>query len=75
MSVDLTAQAEIGKSYRVVARLESDGIGYELRGTLRSKTMKLKGERHWHFEGPVWEHFVRPDYIDEIEPERRTEIF
>lgn len=67
--------AEKGKSYRVVARMAPDQAGYEIRGTLRSKTLKFKGVRHWHFEGPVWEHLVNPDYIDEIEEEKRKDIY
>jgi len=69
------SEAKIGKSYRVVARLDPDGVGYEIRGTLRSKRIRFKGVRHWHFEGGVWEHFVNPDFIDEIEEEKRRDIF
>jgi hypothetical protein len=62
---------QVGKSYRVIARLEETGPGFQIFGTLRSKRIKFKGVVHWHFEGLVWEHLVNPDYIDEIEEERR----
>jgi len=63
--------AEVGKPYRVVAKLEADSIGYELHGVLVSKRIGIGGVRHWHFSGPVWEHFVDPDFIVELEQERR----
>lgn len=68
-------KAELGRTYRVVARTDEETPGYEVRGTLRSKKIKFKGVRHWHFEGPVWEHLVNPDFIDEIEEERRRDIY
>jgi hypothetical protein len=63
-----------GHNYRVVAKIQDDGIGYEVMGMLRSKRIRFRGVRHWYFEGPVWEHLIDPSYIEDIE-EVRSAIF
>ena len=68
---DLLDEAEEGKPYRVVASIDGERIGYEVRGILVSKKMRLHGVRMWWFRHQVFEHFVDPDLIVDIEEERR----
>lgn len=63
-------EAEVGKIYRVSARVDESRVGSEIVGTLRSKRMRLGGVIHWHFEGEVWEHLIQPHFIVLIEQER-----
>jgi hypothetical protein len=62
--------AQEGRNYRVTAKMDDVGIGYEVMGMLRSKRIRFRGTRHWWFESPVWEHLVDPNYIVSIEEVR-----
>lgn len=65
--------AEVGSTYEVVA--DGVDIGYSVRGVLRSKRVKWKGSRYWHFEGGAFEILIRPQEIVELTPIRRMELW
>lgn len=65
--------AKLGTTYEVVAG--GDTIGYSVRGVLRSKTVKWKGAKFWHFEGGAFDVLVRPDEIIELNEVRRMELW
>jgi hypothetical protein len=65
--------AKIGNTYEVVAG--GDTIGYSVRGVLRSKNIKWKGDKFWHFEGGAFECLIRKEDIIELNEVRRMELW
>lgn len=62
----MLADLDVGRMYRVLARLDDGRVGTQLIAKYRGK-VKFRGATHLWFEGETFEHLIRTDYIEEIE--------